>query len=265
MKMVKTSLDEITQEIIDRQKRIGTSIFEIGCRLKYVKENDLTHGEFAKWLNSIDIKSRTAQRMMQAYEQFGNTSASTKLTVGQITELLTLPPEVDREEFVQKDHVVPSTGEIKQISSMTTREVREVVGMFKGNPSSTRIDAERNVYHKEKMSESGQCELKEKISELENEIDRLKKENIKKDKIIQSLERELLFQKTVNSFNSSKDNGLKVFATMVGLSESASATEIKSAFRKNRKNVHHDQGDLNWVSTRYNLGRALFDKLYQSA
>lgn len=117
----------ISEEIQSYKQRVSSSIIEIGKRLRHVKEHDLTHGRWLDWLASLQIGARQAQRFMQAYEQFGNTSASTHLESGKIFEMLTLPPEVGRAEFIEKKHRVPSTGEEKTVAEMSTREIREVV------------------------------------------------------------------------------------------------------------------------------------------
>src|SRR5699024_7857905 len=58
-----TDIHTITAEINAYQRVAGEAIFEIGRRLKHVKENDLAHGELRKWNEEeIGIDRRVASK-----------------------------------------------------------------------------------------------------------------------------------------------------------------------------------------------------------
>lgn len=89
-----TDLTQITTEIKSYQSIAGQSIFEIGRRLKWVKENDLVHGKYGEWLSSMKIDQTFANRAVKIVNELSSNSAtSPNLTVNVLYEIATLPEE----------------------------------------------------------------------------------------------------------------------------------------------------------------------------
>lgn len=98
--------------------------------MKGVRDNPKEYGfddyhDWERWCNvELDMPRRSANRFIQAFEQLGTTSS--RLSSGKIFEIIQLPSEVDRQQFVGQPHEIPSTGETKTVDEMTVRELREV-------------------------------------------------------------------------------------------------------------------------------------------
>lgn len=112
----------ITAEINAYQRVAGEAIFEIGRRLKHVKENDLAHGEFGKWLTEIGVDRTLATRMMKIVDEISDSKYATSHNIGieALYQIATLPPEQREVE-----HELP-TGKTKKPEDMTVRELREL-------------------------------------------------------------------------------------------------------------------------------------------
>ena len=89
--------------------------------MKHVKENDLAHGEFGKWLEKVNLNQRVAQQMIKIYDTPElKTRMSSNLGMQALYEIATLP-EPER----AKEHTT-SNGETKTPDEMTVRELREL-------------------------------------------------------------------------------------------------------------------------------------------
>lgn len=117
-------LGQLVAEIKILSQQTAANIIEIGKRLKMAKEH-VGHGEWGNWIESnFEMSHKTANRFMQAAEQFGNSTALTNLTPSKIYALLDVPV-ADREEFIAQSHEV--NGQQKTVDEMTTRELAEAI------------------------------------------------------------------------------------------------------------------------------------------
>src|SRR5690625_3560353 len=160
-----SDINTITAEINAYQRVAGEAIFEIGRRLKHVKETDLVHGEWERWVRE-DGKMSTgnARKFIKVFEELsGNRSTSNEIGLEALYQIATLPPE-------ERDvpHELP-TGETKKPEEMTVRELREL---------------KRQLRQAEKQAEAERKErerLEQENEELANREPEVIKEYIEKD------------------------------------------------------------------------------------
>jgi hypothetical protein len=110
------NLSQIELEINHHKQIAGQSIWEIGRRLKHVKENDLTHGQFREWHECIGIDKDFAYKSMKIVEELPNVETLRHLGTTALHLIATLPEE-EKQEQIEK---------IEQGESPTVRELQEV-------------------------------------------------------------------------------------------------------------------------------------------
>lgn len=154
-------LTQLTTEIKTYQSIGGQAIFEIGRRLKKVKEEDLAHGQFGKWLESINMTADLAQRFMKITREIPN--ADTYRGLGyQALYLIATMPEEERNQPQQLD-----SGETKKPEDMTVRELREVKRKLKMAQEENR-DKDLQI---ERLN--NQPKLEPKVIEKEVEVEKV--------------------------------------------------------------------------------------------
>ena len=119
--ILSSNLSQIELEINHYKKIAGESIWEIGRRLKHVKENDLTHGQFTNWVESQGIHIREAQRMMKIASELPNTTTLSHLGTT-VLHLIASLPEEEKQEQIQR---------IEEGDNPTVRELRDVTKKLK--------------------------------------------------------------------------------------------------------------------------------------
>lgn len=147
----------ITAEINAYKRVAGEAIFEIGRRLKYVKEQKLAegHGGWTAWLREIEMSTSQADRFIKVYVELndGKFPTSGSIALGKLYEIATLPPE-ERD----RPHRIPSTGAVKTVDEMTVRELREVKKALK-----EREQALREAEEARKRAESEASALRDRL------------------------------------------------------------------------------------------------------
>ncbi|MBC2579964.1 DUF3102 domain-containing protein [Clostridium sp. DJ247] len=115
-KLNENQIEELTAEILELKESTAINIMEIGKRLIQIKYS-LPHGKFIKYLEEkVDYTSRTAQKFIKVYEEFGNTKSPSLLSTEKLYLLTGLKKE-QREEFLQNNDV----------EHMSTRELQQVI------------------------------------------------------------------------------------------------------------------------------------------
>nr|DAS76963.1 MAG TPA: Protein of unknown function (DUF3102) [Caudoviricetes sp.] len=145
------NLSQIELEISHHKQIAGQSIWEIGRRLNHVKENDLTHGQFTKWVENQGIAVREAQRMMKVASELPNATTWSHLGSRALYLIATLPEE-EKEEQIQR---------IEDGDTPTVRELQEVKRKLQLSQQANKLLRDEN----EKIK-SSKTEVKETIKEV---------------------------------------------------------------------------------------------------
>ena len=145
------NLSQIELEISHHKQIAGQSIWEIGRRLKHVKENNLAHGEFGKWVEGIGIAKTEASRFIKIVDEIPNLGTYTNLGTKALYLIATLPEE-EKEEQIQR---------IEDGDTPTVRELKEVKKKLK----LSKLVNERLRAENEKIK-SSKNEVKETIKEV---------------------------------------------------------------------------------------------------
>ena len=197
-------LTTIETEIKSYQNIAGQSIFEIGRRLKHVKENDLVHGEFGKWLKNVGMHKQQAYRFIKIADEFSNSNSTPVLHLGikALYQLATMPEE-------QRNHVIKNGIETesgnKTIDEVTTRELEKYKRRLK----------QRDEEKSQLESQLEQAQRSESIArkQLEDEQDKepevIEREVVKEvvpDEVKQQLEQfKQKFERESNNANELRD------------------------------------------------------------
>lgn len=199
------NLQQIELEINHHKNIAGQSIWEIGRRLNHVKENDLAHGEFGSWVESINMSRTEAFRFMKVATELPNVSTLEHLGTSALYLIATLS-----EEERSKEHTT-SKGEVKKPDEMTVRELQELKRQLKAKDEQIEMqvrmiedlnEQESQVIEKEVVIEkipSDYKELKQLSTEISSENQSLKQEKERLEREMTQKDEALQMKRTIEN------------------------------------------------------------------
>ena len=112
------NLSQIELEISHHKQIAGQSIWEIGRRLNHVKENNLAHGEFREWHESLGLDKDFAYKSMKIAKELPNVETLRHLGTTALHLIATLPEE-EKQEQIQRieDGDTPTVRELKEVKN----------------------------------------------------------------------------------------------------------------------------------------------------
>lgn len=190
-------LNILTAEITGFKRLAGQSIFEIGCRLKHIKEHNLTHGQFESWLRSVNIEPSSARKMITIAEKLtSNRSTLNDLGLSALYLIATLPED---EQQAQIDR-------IEQGDNPTVRELQELRKQVK-------LKEQVNEILRDENSRLKEATVKEIVKEVEvipddyNEAISLSQELMESNKA--HAERNAFLEQQLNQLSEQRDKANK--------------------------------------------------------
>lgn len=193
-------LTTIETEIKSYQNIAGQSIFEIGRRLKHVKENDLVHGEWSGWLKKVNFDRTQAYKFIKIYEDRGSNVLSTKQSSIDALYYIATLPEPER----TKEHTT-SSGETKTPDEMTVRELRELKKQIKQRDEQN-AQLQSQVEQAQRSEEIARKKLEDEQNREPEVIEREVVKEIVPDDVKQQLEQfKQKFERESNNANELRD------------------------------------------------------------
>lgn len=223
-----SDINQIELEINYHKFITSQSIWEIGRRLNHVKENDLAHGEFGKWLEKIDLNHSTANKFMSIAKEIPNSYSSTKIGWKALSIIATLPEEQKQEQLTKAEQGDPST----------VRELQEL---------------KRQLKQKDEQI-SNQAEAIEQLSNREPEVREIEVEKIPED---------YNYLKSSNNELSERLNELQVNYRQL-LSERQETNEKSAKYEQLTQAINQAEGQLNQTQKMISNYKGLSDLLEQS-
>lgn len=110
------NLRQIELDLRQENEQIGKSIWKIGCMLKHVKENDLTHGQFMDWYKNLGYNKNFVSKAITIADKLSNFPTLGNIGTEALYLIATLPDEQKQEQLER----------IENGDNPTVRELQEI-------------------------------------------------------------------------------------------------------------------------------------------
>ncbi|WP_283572413.1 DUF3102 domain-containing protein [Streptococcus agalactiae] len=144
------NLQQIELDLRQENEQIGKSIWKIGCMLKHVKENDLTHGQFMDWYKNLGYNKNFVSKAITIADKLSNFPTLGNIGTEALYLIATLPDEQKQEQIER----------IESGDNPTVRELQEI------RRENNRLKAENTRLEQQKENLAEQA-LSAKIVEKE--------------------------------------------------------------------------------------------------
>ena len=148
-------LIEITAEINSFKQVAGQAVFEIGKRLKHVRDHDLAHGKWELWCDTqLGMSARQARKYIRVFERFSNRNLGSEMGLRKLDML----SEFEDEEL--ETPVKLQSGEEKRPIDMSQREIEQLkrekseAERRAAQAEATATTAQNSAHHFEKLFNS---------------------------------------------------------------------------------------------------------------
>ncbi|HEN6576924.1 TPA: DUF3102 domain-containing protein [Streptococcus agalactiae] len=110
------NLQQIELDLRQENEQIGKSIWKIGCMLKHVKENDLTHGQFMDWYKNLGYNKNFVSKAITIADKLSNFPTLGNIGTEALYLIATLPDNQKQEQIER----------IESGDNPTVRELQEI-------------------------------------------------------------------------------------------------------------------------------------------
>src|SRR5699024_3880973 len=169
-KELSADINVITAEINAYQRVAGEAIFEIGRRLKHVKENDLAHGEWMKWCkDELNMTTQHANRFVRVYDRFSNRTPVFSLSISVLEALIPLTDEQLTQEYEFPDGTKKKPIEMSRREAERMKRRERERDEAKKQAEAERKERERLEAENEKLSNrEPDIEMRTEYVEIDN-------------------------------------------------------------------------------------------------